>query len=266
MSWLAFALRLTRALPASAAVALSRTIVLSYLALRPDCRREIRSNLRLVLGRDDAWFWARNGWRVGRNLALMAGAGRARARELVDNATIRWDNGARQLMERDLHKVMASFHYGTWEFLPMVFARRGEPVGVATAAQRDVALARALDEVRRGAGVCQVRTARELVGRAGRRGLTGFVLDNTSRGSACQARAGGLGLRMPEVGFELARRLGTDVVPVFCSVGRRGLEVRVYPPGGPDAAARALLAEVRARPEEWVFWAKDGALRAAEAA
>jgi lauroyl/myristoyl acyltransferase len=266
VSWPALALRLTRALPASAAVGLSRILVLAYLALRPDYRREIRANLRIVVGRDDPWFWVRNAWHVGRNLGLMAGMGRGRTRELVDNAAIRWDNEAVLVMERDLHTLMASFHYGAWEFLPMVFQRQGESVAVATAAQRDPDLGQLLDGLRRGSGVTEVRTARDLLGRVGDPGLTGFVLDNTGRGPSCRAQAGDVEVRMPEVGFELARRLRTQVVPVFCTVGRDGLEVRVHAPGGPDAAARALLEEVRACPEEWVFWAKDGVLSRPEAA
>jgi lauroyl/myristoyl acyltransferase len=266
VSWPALALRLTRALPASAAVGLSRILVLCYLALRPDYRREIRVNYRLICGRDAPWFWVRNAWRVGRNLGLMAGVGRGRARELVDNAVIRKDNGAVRVMEHDLHRVMASFHYGAWEFLPLVFEHQGQPVRVATSVQRDPELAEALDRLRAEAGTGQVRSGRELLEQASSPGLTGFMLDNTSRGNALRAAADGLEVRMPGTGFGLAERLGTQVVPAFCTVTRNGLEVRVRAPGGPEAAVRALLDEVRACPEEWVFWAKGGALSRLEAA
>jgi len=68
---------------------------------------------------------------------------------------------------------------------------------------------------------------------------------------------------VPSLPFRMARSRGAGLVPAFCRFGRGRLRVRVYPPGDEEGAVRALLREVRAHPEEWVFWAKAGALEAA---
>jgi hypothetical protein len=68
-------------------------------------------------------------------------------------------------------------------------------------------------------------------------------------------------VRLPDIGFKLAARDGEGLVPAFASLQRGRVRVDVYPPGDENAAARALLEQVRKRPDEWVWWGKAGAIR-----
>lgn len=253
-------LGLARALPRGPAVGFARFIVLAYLGLRPEYRAEIRANLKLVCGRDRAWFWLRNGWRIGGNLAAMALLGTRRGAEIIDKAIICGENSTRLALERDLHTIMASFHFGAWEFLPQVFRRRGYQVAIGVGRQRDSRFERRLARLRDRDGVRVAHRLADLLSGVKRPGLTGFMLDNTSAGQRCSTGLAGLRLEMPSLPFRLAARSGCGVRPVFSYLHRGRLRVLVHGPGDELAAARALLEQVRARPEEWVFWGKNGAL------
>jgi lauroyl/myristoyl acyltransferase len=87
------------------------------------------------------------------------------------------------------------------------------------------------------------------------------MLDNTSQGRQVWVLIGGIELRLPELAFSAARRSGSGVVPAFARMERGRLRVDVAPSGDAHSAARALLAQVRAHPEEWVWWGKAGAVR-----
>lgn len=259
----ALALRLVRALPSSPAVLLSRTIVLAYLAFRPAYRAEIRRNLALVCGEDRAWFWARNAWQVGRNLALMARMDTTAGKKAIDNAEVCWENGSRELLEQDLHVVMVSFHFGAWEYLPMLFSALGYRVRLVTGRQRDPGLGAYLADVRSGSGVELVSGLRDLVQGMARPGLTGFMLDNTGRDRRDWVELEGLRLGMPGLGFRVAELRQARVVPLFARFDRGRLTVQVCGPTDKQGVALALLEQVRRRPEDWVFWAKAGALEPA---
>ncbi|MFO7675400.1 MAG: hypothetical protein R6X12_03680 [bacterium] len=259
MSLPALALTLVRALPVSPAVLLARLAVLAYLLFSRSARVETGRNHRILFGRERVFFWVENGWQVGRNLALMARQDGRQGQFLIDKAEVSGDNQIQQSMEQLLHMTMASFHFGAWEFLPAVFRARGHLVALAVGRQADRAFDRRLRGTRTRPGVRLIRGAAELV--AGRSGLVGFMLDNTSRGRMVLAEADGVRMRMPGPAFRLAGRTG--VVPLFCSFERGRLRVRVYPAGDAGHALRCLLAEVRRRPADWVFWGKAGALEAA---
>jgi lauroyl/myristoyl acyltransferase len=255
------ALALVRALPASQAVLLARTILLLYLGLRPDCRREIRHNLRIITGKDKPWFWVGNAWRVGRNLALMARVGQRQGKAIIDRAVICGENLTRHPLERELHEVMASFHFGVWEYLPKVFSRKGFRVRLVANEQKDPGLGRQVLALRRSGGVELVTSLRQVLGTGTEPTVAGFMLDNTSQGSQVWAECDGVRMRMPEIGFSVARRKACGLVPAFARLERGRLRVDVYEPGDEESAARALLCEVRAHPEEWVWWGKAGAIQ-----
>jgi len=259
----ALALRLVRALPASPAVLLTRTTVLAYLACRPDYRSEIRRNLRLVLGHDRRWFWVRNAWRVGRNLALMARIGTGWADTVVDKTRLEGENWAAAAVERDVHMVMVSFHFGAWEFLPQVFARLGFDTNLVTGTQRDASLDRLLCALRGSSGVRVLQDVRPVLAAASGPGITGFMLDNTSRGRRQRVRGDRFDMSIPGLPFLVAERRQARVFPLFAFFDRGRLRVEVGRPGGPGQALAAFCRLVRARPEEWVFWGKSGALVAA---
>lgn len=285
MSAIALALTLVRALPASPARLLARLLLLFWVGFKPSCRAEIRANYRAIFGHDRPWFWVANAWRLGGNLCLMAQARSSRVRFLIDKAGVSGDNNYQQYMARNMQVVMASFHLGLWEFLPRVFRGRGHPVAVAVGRQRDLVLGRALDRLRSDDGISYLRGAKEILrhclrsvgcadrdSETGRRKppLVGCMLDNTSRGKMTRAEAGGVRMRLPELPWRISESIRrvtgycfppgqTGVMPLFCTLERNRLRVRVYPPGDPGYALGCLLAEVRRSPADWVFWGKGEA-------
>ena len=90
--------------------------------------------------------------------------------------------------------------------------------------------------------------------------VTGFMLDNTSQGTQAWTGCDGVRIRLPDIGFKLAARDGGGLVPAFARLHQGRVRVDVYPPGNEQAAARALLDQVRQHPEEWVWWGKAGAI------
>ncbi len=260
MSLPGVALALVRALPSRPAALLSRTIVLLYLALRSDYRREIKRNLRIITGKESRWFWVQNGWRLGTNLAVMAKVGSRAGDALVDRARVYGENLSHQALERELHAAMASFHFGLWEYLPQVFSRNGYGVTLAVGEQRDPGLAKQLAGMRRSRGVTMARGIRQAIRAGARSSITGFMLDNTSQGTQTWTECDGVRMRLPDIGFKLAARKGGRLTPAFARLQRGHVRVDVYPPGDQQAAARALLEQVRQHPEEWVWWGKAGAI------
>jgi lauroyl/myristoyl acyltransferase len=255
------ALALVRALPSSPAAFLSRSIVLVYLALRPDYRREIRRNLRIIMGKESKWFWVRNGWRLGLNLAVMAKVGSKRGDALVDRASVCGENLTRELLERELHATMASYHFGLWEYLPQVFSRSGCRVTLAVGEQRDPALSKQLSCLRRSGGVAMAAGVRQATKARVSSSITGFMLDNTSQGTQSWTVCDGVRVRLPDIGFKLAERDGGGLVPAFARLQQGRVRVDIYPPGDQRAAACALLEQVRRHPAEWVWWGKAGAIQ-----
>jgi len=261
MSLPVIALALVRALPEEPAALLSRTIVLLYLALRPDYRREIRRNLRIITGKASRWFWVRNGWRLGRNLSAMARTDSKSGCALVDRAVIRGENLRHKVLEQELHVTMASFHFGLWEYLPKVFARSGCKVTLAVGEQRDPALAAKLGGLRSSEGVGVAGGIKQAIRAGCEPSITGFMLDNTSQGAQTRAECDGISMRLPAIGFRLAAREGAGLAPAFARLDGGRITVDVYPPGDERAAVRALLEQVRENPVEWVWWGKAGAIQ-----
>ena len=93
-----------------------------------------------------------------------------------------------------------------------------------------------------------------------RSSITGFMLDNTRQGPQAWTECDGVRVRLPDVGFKLAAREGRRLSPAFARLQRGRVRVDVYPPGDEQAAARALLEQVRKHPDEWVWWGKAGAI------
>lgn len=257
---------LIRSLPIGVSVFTSRLITLFYLFFRPDYRQEIEANYRAIFNRPAHRFWIRNAWTVGKNLALMAKIGTPLVTKLVDRAKIYQENyNCGERLEQKMHTIMASFHFGLWEFLPQVYSALGFDVGLMLSTQRSPALDRRLRLLREQGGVQLLYSLRALLKRIRGPGITGFMLDNTSRGSTRQVflkttERGLLGLRLPGLAFRIAAKSGTRVVPLFCYLSRGRLIVRIFPEGDEQDCARALLKMVNSNPSEWIFWAKSGAL------
>lgn len=266
---------LVRILPTEPGVFLVRLFTLFYLAVRPDYRREINTNYRLIFGCSRRWFWVRNGWRVGRNLALMVKIGTKFANKLIDRGQIYWENRIESRVIREKEpSFMASFHFGLWELLPQLFVRRWGNVAVLVSEQRTRILNLFLQRWRKSNEVSLVFQITHLLRRRSKTGITGFMLDNTSQGRQFLVElpspvAGDkVRFRLPTVPFQIARywanRSGgkeKGVVPVFGYLWRGRFVVRVFPAGDEINALQALLTMVRKMPEEWIFWGKSGAVQ-----
>jgi lauroyl/myristoyl acyltransferase len=213
------------------------------------------------MGMDSRWFWVRNALSVGRNLALMARIGTAKAQAIIDRVSISGENLGQHSLVRELHMAVASFHFGLWEYLPQVFSRLGFRIRLVTGRQKDSRLGAMLAKVRGSSGVGLVRRLREALRGTSRPTITGFMLDNTSQGSVVWVESDGLRMRVPDLGFRLARRHGLAVVPMFSTLERGRLRIQVGPAGDEESAVEALLVHVREHPEEWVWWGKAGAIQ-----
>lgn len=257
MSLVALLLGLARFLPLETATALIRSLTIGWLLLRPDYRAECCRNYELVSRQRDVFFWIRNAWAVGRNAALMTRLGTRQAEKIIDSAAVHYHNDSAGYLERNLHTAMASFHFGLWEFLPGFFVHRGKRVQLITGKQRDQGLGRLLGRLRRRAGAILAEDLRQVLRSSGSPGITGFMLDNTSRGGATWVECEGFRVRLPVLGFRIA---GDGLVTVFSRLERGRLRIDIYPPGDERAAVAALLEQVSARPEQWVWWGKAGAI------
>ena len=193
-------------------------------------------------------------------MALMARVGSRKGDALVDRAIVCGENLTDCPLERELHATMASFHFGLWEYLPQVFSRSGCRVTLAVGEQRDPALGRQVSKLRRSRGVTTAGGIRQAIKARDESSITGFMLDNTSQGTQTWTEWGGVKVRLPDIGFKLAARRGSGLVPAFARLERGRMRVDVYQPGNEQAAARALLEQVRQHPEEWVWWGKAGAI------
>lgn len=262
MILLGLALILIRALPVEPAIFLARLITLCYLALRLDYRQEIQANYERIFLKSCPLFWISNGWQVGRNLALMVHIGTRFGATLVDRAVVCWENNNDgQILKQEMHMLMASFHFGLWEFLPRIFAKWGYDVGVLVPAQRNAVIERFIQRIRQDDGVKFIDNLKDVFLRLSQPGITGFMLDNTSRGAQTDIELNnGVRFRMPALAFNIADKAGTNVILVFCYLDQGRLRVKVFPPGTGLSSANALMKMVKERPEEWVFWAKSGAL------
>lgn len=266
---------LVRILPTEPGVFLVRLFTLFYLAVRPDYRREINTNYRLIFGCSRRWFWVRNGWRVGRNLALMVKIGTKVADKLVDRGQIYWENRIEsRVIRKKEPSFMASFHFGLWELLPQLFVRRWGNVAVLVSEQRNRMVNFFLQRWRRSNKVSLVFQIKYLLRQRSKTGITGFMLDNTSQGQQFLVELPGavegrrLRFWLPTAPFQIARywanrRGGKEkgVVPVFGYLWRGRFVVRVFPAGDEINALQALLTMVRKMPEEWIFWGKSGAVQ-----
>ncbi|MEN9979957.1 MAG: hypothetical protein ABIK38_06430 [candidate division WOR-3 bacterium] len=262
MNLLSAVLLLVRGLPLELAIAVARIFTVIYLFFRHDYRREIEINQRLLLGSRNRWFWLRNGWCIGRNLALMAKLGTPAGNKLIDSAVIyreNIDDGSVQTGGQSAW-IMASFHFGVWEFLPGIYRGHGQDVAVIVGDMHDKRFNLMVRRLRSKTGIKVINRARMLIEQLRRPGITGFMLDNTARGTRIQIVLDGVTFRIPALPFAFGRRRGCGVIPVFCYWDHGRLRVRVFEPEGPEGCIRALVQMVRERPAEWIFWGKAGAV------
>jgi lauroyl/myristoyl acyltransferase len=250
------ALGLVRALPLGLAVPVSRSLIFIYLLVRPDVRAEINENYERLFGQRPGRFWLRQGWRLGENLAWMAHLGRRSIDKSIDKAEVTGQNVLEQIM---LGRVIAlCMHFGPWELLPRLFARRGFRPCVGLAGQRDEGLNLALARLRRLPGVAVTESVSRLR-RAVREGwLVGFVLDNTSRTRRVRCDTLWPGFELLRTPFTLGRAERAALVPISIRKDGGRLRVRVEEPvATPEEFGVRARAMIKSHPEDWVFWGKQ---------
>jgi lauroyl/myristoyl acyltransferase len=178
----------------------------------------------------------------------------------LDNACIDGENILERNMLGDGKVVVLSLHYGVWELLPAIFARRGYPVCVGNGLQPDAQFGAELGQLRSGQGVTLTSNISEMRQALVCRSLVGFVLDNTrvTQGERCDAMWPGFEvLRTP---FTLARQSGASLVPMLARQDSGQVSVKI---GEPVATAEQFGAWARRElvqsTADWVLWGKRGA-------
>jgi lauroyl/myristoyl acyltransferase len=235
----------------------SRLLVLVYLAASPESRQEIGRNYRRVFGCNGRRFWLKQAWRLGGNLALMSRIGQRSLDKWLDRTRFSGDNILEQIMLRERKAIVLSLHYGLWELLPQVFARRGYQACVGLGGQFDREFGNSLLQLRAGHGVRMTESIAEMR-RAARAGqLVGFALDNTSRTRGVECDTIWPGFRLLRTPFALARAERAVLVPMFMFQDGDHPRVEICEP---VASAREFGTQARrmieARPEDWLFWGK----------
>lgn len=266
MSILAACLKLVRALPFSLAVAASRLLLLTYFMLSPRVRAEIAANYRRIFpeeatactSRACGRFLVRLSWNLGRNLAVMAQMGRPALEKWLDNAIVSGENIVERIMLGGEKVIVTSLHYGLWELLPGVFARRGYRVCVGLGRQRDAVLDGVVREIRSEHDVTMTDSVPRMRAALREGSLLGFVLDNSNRTRGLDCAALGEGFRLLRTPFSLSRVDGARLVPMFATQTRGRLRIDVLDPVDSSEEFGARARElIRARPEDWVFWGKN---------
>lgn len=177
-------------------------------------------------------------------------------------------------------------HIGNWELLAAFFGLRGYPVTVIATPVKGARLNAENIAVRRGVSVETVMrdgpgASREILRTLKRGRILAILMDQDTRGQGVVVPFFGRSARTPVGPALLALRTGARVVGVFIHRlpdGRHRVVVRPAdlpaPPGDDrhardrwlvDATARLtslIEGEVRARPEEWVWWHRRWRARA----
>lgn len=162
-----------------------------------------------------------------------------------------------RIMLRNGRAVVVSLHYGLWELLPETFARRGYPVLVVAAGQRDARLGAEILQIRSLHRVRYSDSLAEMRGALRSGSLVGFVVDNTGRGRGVACSSLWPGFEVLRTPFFLAQECGAALVPMLMRKNGSGLTVKVGEPvSSPDEFGVWARREIAAHPEDWVFWGK----------
>ena len=250
-------------------------IGVAICAFSPRQRRVMRENLRRVRGPRSRLHDTADVARIFATYAscLSEALGGATAGGKLPEAAIDGDEHVRSALGERRGAIFATAHTAGWEVVgPVLRKRRGLPVMIAAAAERDAAARSIQDQARRDqglevahvgddpfAGLALMRHLRE-------GGIVAMQIDRVPPGQrAREVRLFGESERIPEGPLRLAALTGAPVVPVFTArEGYRRYRVVASPPirlqrsagaAEIDAAAQqiadALGGFVRAHPTQW---------------
>ncbi|MCX7784767.1 MAG: hypothetical protein N2201_00845 [candidate division WOR-3 bacterium] len=283
-------------LPLSLAIYFSQLIILTYLLLKPQYRKEIYFNYLKIIGRKDKYFWIKNALGVGKNLALMIktdnntldciqirgekifpkieqnsgkkirGSNKEAIRDgndkILDNKKIKREN----IMMSNQPCVVVSFHFGPWELLPKIFARSGYEILLSVQNQQDQRLNNYLTKKRSNNNIHLIYNLKSLQDKMKSKqpSILGFVLDNTntdSGGKILTELSDAIKNKVPSI---LSRRYSLPIVPIFIYSQDKRIKVSVgkaiMPHLSQDEIRQNIVQQflpfLQTYPDQWVFWAK----------
>lgn len=175
--------------------------------------------------------------------------------------------------------IVATAHYGNWELLGAMLARRGLPLHVLVQRPSQDAFARLFDEARGGCGVRTWENAgaaslRPVLRALGRGEALGLLADQHGEAQDAIVRLFGRPVAAPTGPFFFARRTGAAVLPMRAVRGADGRHTLHIEPElvatGDDAADMGRLYAtyerwIREAPDHWLWvhdrWAREHELR-----
>lgn len=179
--------------------------------------------------------------------------------------------------------IVATAHYGNWELLGAVLARRGLPLHVLVQRPSQEAIDLLFKETRLSAGVqtwenTGAASLRPVLRALARGEALGLLADQHGEAQDAVVRLLGRPVAAPAGPFFFARRTGAVVLPMRAvreADGRHRILIEAaLPVTGDDAADMGRLYAtyerwIRERPEHWLWvhdrWAREAELRAAPA-
>lgn len=285
---------LTGILPRGLQYAISRHAADVYYLLGRGARKNVRSNLRVILGPDASGELLRRETRevfraFGKYLCEFFGINRMGPRFVDNHVVVQGREHLDAALARGRGVIFCSGHYSNWELGGMVVARLGYPITGVYQSHADARTNEMFVRQRAEWGITIVPSQHGAKGalRALRQNQTVALMgDRQTGGTAVEVEFFGRRARLPQGPFRIALTSGAAILPTFInrrSNGQFTLEIgaplEVDARGSvPERAARlaqawakCLEARVRTDPSQWTvfydFWntPETAPLSAAEA-
>jgi lauroyl/myristoyl acyltransferase len=221
------------------------------MSVQKKYRREINCNYQLLIGRQRPAFWIMNALTLGKNCALMLEIGNPNDEKILDRVEIKGENNLMAAYKKGRGVVVVSLHFGPWEFLPQLFARKGYPVAIAAQPQRNGWLGLQLLKIRQSRPITVTDRIAEMKHALKTGALLGFLLDNSSKTRKLETGWLWPGFRVLRTPFALSAIMKSPIVPMV--VHNRGL-TPVVEIGTDFDFFKNMLTHY---PEEWVFFDKQ---------
>jgi len=254
---LVFIISLLNVLPLSIAILICQFITVTYLALKPNYRIEISNNYQKIFNQLNKSFWIKNSLAIGKNLALMI----KYTNKDLDRVEIKGENIMKDIMKKN-SCIAVSFHFGHWELLPKVFARKGYNIFLNVQEQRNSRLNRYLENWCSRNGVKLINNLKILrdaiILKLHTSSLIGFVLDNTHYAEF--NKNSDFPFPLLTAPFIIAKRYSLPIVPIFNFTHENKVKALVgsvcYPASNDNLEQNIIeqfLSILKKYPEQWVF-------------
>ena len=240
-----------KALPLFLRIPLAQLFFVAFMSAKKNYRREINRNYQLLTGRPRPSFWIKNALTLAKNCALMLEIGNRNDEMILDRVEIKGENNLMAAYQKGRGVVVVSLHFGPWEFLPQVFARKGYPVAIAAQPQRNGWFDEQLLKIRNRRPITVTDRIGEMKHTLKTGALLGFLLDNSSKTRKLETGWLWPEFRVLRTPFALSAIMHSPIVPMM--VYNRGL-TPVVEIGTDWDFFKTTLARY---PEEWVFFGKQ---------